>query len=245
MSSDAENYGGFFQFPLCLLAWKLPFADIMGRAIHYGVVSFLDKTDDGQNWRRNQTTREDALKKAQKVIGFTGGDIDRMIEQASEARFFTNQWSGFGRKTCDVRVRKDLVFGARDDKEPTEREFRILAGIFSAIGAKPYVKIGWLSVQCRAAGWLSTPPPITPDLPCGPVYPRGQIERTLAELLARSLVSGVTYRRGERYWSNRLTREQLWDAIKVRKLRRLQARSVHAASDAEKSAAIKEALGRP
>jgi len=245
MSSDTENYGGFFQFPLCLLAWKLPFAHILGRAIHYGVVSFLEKTADGENWKRTFATRNDALKKAQKVIGFENGNMETMIAEHQETENFVYAWREAGRKTCDVRVRQDLVFDARDAGDLTEREFRILAGIFSAIGAKPYVKIGWLSVQCRAAGWLSTPPPIRPDLPCGPIYPRGQIERSLSELLARSLVVGVTYRRGERYWSHRLTRDQLWDAVKARKLRRPQARSAHAAGDAEKSAAIKQALGTP
>jgi hypothetical protein len=242
MSSDAENYGGFFQFPLCLLASKAPFEDILTRAIRYGVVSFLDKTDEDGDWRETEATRDDALKKAQNVIGFDWGNIDRMIEGHEGAEEFVYVWRQSHRKTCDVRVRNDLMFGARDDGEPTERELRILTGIFSAIGDKPCVKICWQSIQCRAAGWLTTPPADTQGLPVGPIYSRGQIERTIAELVARNLVACVTYRRGERFWSHRLTRDELWKAVQDRKLQRARVRAERAAHDAVASAAIKQAL---
>jgi hypothetical protein len=224
--------------------------------MHYGTIFFLDKTANSENWRRNQTTRADALKKAQNVIGFTGGNIDLFIQDASEVKNFAIMWRQAGRKTCDVRVRKDLMFGTRDDQELSERECRVLLGLYSAIGAKPYVKVGWLSIQCRAAGWLTTPPttpsaddgfppPKVPDIPCGPIYSRGQVERTLSELLARNLVACVTYRHGERYWSNRSTREELWKAVENRKLHRAQVRAERAAHDAKVSEAIKRSLGVP
>jgi hypothetical protein len=137
------------------------------------------------------------------------------------------------------------MFECRDDDEPTERELRVLLGIFSAIGAKSYIKVGWQSIRCRAAGWLTTPPADMADLPCGPIYSRGQIERTLAELLVRNLIIGATYRRGERYWSNRLTRDELWQAVQNRKLHRAQIRAERATHNAEQSAAIKQVLEIP
>jgi hypothetical protein len=211
--------------------------------MHYGVVAFLAKTANGENWRRTHASREDALKKAQNVIGFTGGNIDNMIFLADQADVFLCSWRQAGRKTCDVRVRKDLMFGTRDDAELSEREFRVLAGIFSAVGAKHYIKIGWQSIQCRAAGWLTTPPAPAPNMPCQPLYPRGQIERTIAELVARNLVACVTYRRGERYWSHSLTRDQLWQAVQAKKVKRAQVRAERAARDAQASLTIKQVLG--
>ncbi len=236
-----EPYGGFFQFPLCLLAapgdWQ---GEIIHRLFAYGVVSFLDKTEEG--WRRTFATREDGMKKAQKVIKFSGGDIGKLMAFHSAGENFTNVWERAGRKTCEVRMRKDLYFSARDQNEPSERELRVLLGIYSAIGAKSYVKIGWQSIQCRTAGWLTTPPPKTPDLPCGPMYSRRQIDYTIAGLLVSKLVASVTYRRGERYWSHRLSADELLQAVINRKQYRQRVRAERAARDAQASAAIKPTL---
>ena len=136
MSVDPKNYGGFFQFPLCLLAAQDDFHEVIERAMNYGIVHFLDKTGEGKDWRGDQAARADALKKAQNVIGFTGGDIDYFIRQADKAENFLHEWRRANRSTCEVRVRKDFMYGARDKGEPTDREFRILAAIFSAMHAR-------------------------------------------------------------------------------------------------------------
>ena len=238
--SDEVSNGGFFQFPLCLLAMPGSFEQAMGRAIDYGIVSFLDKTDIG--WRDDRKSRERAYEKAKDVIGFEGGNIETTISRSLEAIEFLESWKVSGRKTCDVRIRTDLAFDARNGEALTEREARVLFGIYSAIGAKEYVKIGWLSIQCRAAGWLRTPPKNVSGLPAGRIYPRGQIERSIDVLLERNLVACVTYNKGERYWSHRNTSEQLWGYVSQRKLKAHQVHQARAARDAAESAKIRQAV---
>jgi len=238
--SNEEPSGGFFQFPLCLLAMPGSFEQAMGRVIDYGIVSFLDKTDIG--WREDRKSRERAYEKAKNVIGFKGGNIETTISRSLEAIEFWESWRVSGRKTCDVRIRTDIAFDAQNGEALTEREARVLFGIYSAIGAKEYVKIGWLSIQCRAAGWLRTPPINGSGLPVGPIYPRGQIERTIGVLLDRNLVARITYNKGERYWSHRNTGEQLWGFVSQRKLKARQVRQARAARDAAESAKILQAI---
>ena len=239
MSEHPEPYGGFLQFPLCLLAQSGDFWATLVRTSAYAVVSFLNKTEGSNSWQSTPDSREDALSKARKVIVFKLGDIDEMIKGHNAANKFLSEWKSKGRKTCEVRLRTDIMISFFAG-HITEREFRILCGLFSGIGAKPYAKLGWLSIQCRAAGWLSTPA-ATEGVA---LYPRGQIERTLTELQIRNLVRCVTYKRGERYWSHSLSREELEQAVKKRKLRRDQFLSERAARNDRLSAEIDKALPR-
>jgi hypothetical protein len=217
MSARENSRGGFYQFPLCLLAQTVPFEHLLNSCLRHGVCWYLDTTYQG--WRSTTRSKlEGAFDEARTTIGFTGGATADFIATHTEAQRFIDRWQDvLKRKTAFVRLRtSDLHFDVRDKGILSEREWRILAAIFSAIGDKPMVRLGWERIQCRAAGWL-TPPPLGAK-PCGPLYPRGQIERSLRELLDRGYLFGATYRRGERWWSNRLSHEELRGKILERKL---------------------------
>jgi hypothetical protein len=230
-----EPHGGFFQFPLCLLAQSAPFPDLLVLCFQFGVCHFLDETK-GSDWRDSQRKREAALAEAGSVIKFRGGNIQSFLAGHARAGQFEDDWRARGRKTCWVRLRKDLFFHVRESNMLSEREWRVLAAIFSAIGDKDMVRIGWQGIQSRAAGWL-TPPP-GGAVPVGPLYPRGQIERSIRELLDRRFVYAVTYRRGERWWTHRHNNAELWKLVEERKLRRPQAEGKRRQCDRHFSAEI-------
>jgi len=217
MSASPETQGGFYQFPLCLLAQTLPFETLLNQVFRWGVCRYLDQKH-GECWRAaNQ--REAAMVEARELISFTGGSFEDFSARHAEAEKFVKRWRGeWQRRTAFVRFRSsDLHFLVRDKQILSEREWRILAAVFSALGDKPMVKLGWKSIQSRAAGWLTPPPPGA--TPCGSLYSRDQIERSLKHLLDRGYVFGATYRRGERYWTNRDNQEGLRAEIEKRKLR--------------------------
>lgn len=216
MNASPQRTGGFYQFPVCLLAQAIPFPDLLNQCFHYAVCRFLDTTESPK-WRA-VNKRGTALKKAAATIGFQRGDARHFIENHDIAQRFIESWTlTSGRKTAWVRFRtEDLHFEVRDHRILSERDWRVLAAVYSALGDKEMVRLGWQRIQCRAAGWL-TPPPAGAK-PCGPLYPRGQIERSLRKLLDRGYLFGATYRRGERWWTNRLKHEQLRAKIAERKL---------------------------
>jgi hypothetical protein len=209
--------GGFYQFPLCLLAQDLVFKDLLISSFQHGVCWYLDTKHP--EWRSTSRSKLNvAFDEARATIRFTGATPEHFIATYTKSQRFINHWQHvLHQKTAFVRFRtSDLYFETRDKGILSERDWRILAAIFSALGDKPMVRIGWERIQCRAAGWLTPPPPGAK--PCGPLYPRGQIERSLSELLDRGYVFGATYRRGERWWSNRLNHEELRSKILERKL---------------------------
>jgi|GEM_PF-4324772 len=221
------DHGKFFQFPLCLLAEQRNFTDLLNRCFQFGIAHYLDKQEPG--WAASKQSHAAAHERAQLVIGFSGGDPARAIEIHKSVSDFEREWKSAGRKTCWVRLRTDIHFDVRDDEVLSERDWRVLCAVYSAIGDKPMVRIGWKRIQSRAAGWL-TPPPANARL-CGLLYPRGQIERSLSKLIDRGFVFAATYKHGERFWSHRLNYQELWAEVKARKLRKYSAAMVRRKAD--------------
>lgn len=235
--NDAPSRGGFIQFPLALLAVQAPFEDILDGAFSYAVVEFIDKTREPGAPRFRDlpaSDRDEQVEKARNVMRFTGGNAGWFLKHHKSSSDQAERWVSRMGPTCSVRLRNDLFFGARKEKEPTERELRILLGIYSVIGAKPYAKVGWPMIQARAAGAMRPPADGIPEEYRGPLYSRGQIDRTCAELIARGLVVQFTFNKGERFWSNKLSRSELAEKIEHRKLRRVR----HAAAQRQDDAAV-------
>lgn len=214
----------------------MPFREMLNLSFYSGVCHFLDSTE-GLEWREwSAAKRESALQQARDTIIFTRGHATTMLKGSKSVAEIDQHWRAMGHKTCWVRVRTDIFFDVRDRDALSEREWRVLCALYSAIGDKPMAKIGWKIIQYRAAGWLTSPPPVA--MPFRPAYSRGMIERSLAELVARNLVMVATYRRGERFWTHRHDQTALWELIKERKLKRPMAMALRKQSDQRGSAAI-------
>lgn len=242
MSTDDGKQGGFYQFPLCLLAQTIPFQELLQQCFGWGVVHYLDKKF-GESWRNQSAKKqEEAISQARVAMNFARGSASDYVGRFTVAQRFSDEWQrSHGQKTAFVRFRTaDLYFHVRDQEIFSERDWRVLAGVYSALGDKRTVTIGWERIQFRAAGWLTRPK--LGATACGPLYPRGQIDRSLRELLDRRYLFGLTYRHGERWWSNRLKHEELWHEIKEIKLRAAQPaqrRKIDLDGDARVEAALK------
>jgi hypothetical protein len=238
--SDQDGRGNFFQFPLCLLAQNLPFAELLDLSIRFGIGHYLDKTNS--NWRATQRSREAGMASARSVVSFTNGSSSAIISGHAEVARLESEWRAAGRKTSWVRLRSNFFFDMRNECSFSERDWRVLCGLYSAIGDQPMVKIGWEGIQRRAAGWLTRPPP--GGKPCGPMYPRGQVEGSLAKLVKRTLVFVATYKRGERFWSHRLNQDEIWTKIGERKSRTAHKVHERTALDALRSAELQQKLSQ-
>jgi hypothetical protein len=225
----ADDFGNFLQWPLCLLARQVPFTQILNEAFSYAVAHYLDKTQ-GRDWRTVEN-RAQAIDAARDVMGFDYGDAEQIIAAHESASLFLADWEALGRTTYGVRMRTDIFLSAHaagEERTLSERDFRVLAAVYSAIGAKPVAKIGWQGIQRRAAGLLSE----LVGVAAGPRYPRHQIEYTLKRLVDRRFVYVATYNRGERWWSHRLDHEGIWAQIEKRKTahrERARADAMHSA----------------
>lgn len=244
--TNESGYGGFLQFPLCLIASKgRPFHVLMNEAFALGVVNFIDKSRNkpGLDFLDSDgLEQEAALKAARSVIKFSGGGVSSIAENARRAETKISQWTAKFGPTAQVRIRTDLLLGAlHEDGDFTEREFRVLLGLYSAIGAKDFAKVTWHAVRDRASGWIRSSSLLAgPDR--GPAYSRGQIDRALAELIARKCVSSATYNRGERFWSNSLSPDELWARVCQRKLWRRDVLAEQRERDALQSGALVRSL---
>lgn len=239
-----ETTGGFFQFPLCLIGRTGDFPDILRQCFYYGVVQFLDESrEDGYPPLQHLCAKdkEDQMNKARKVMNFQNGSAEDFIRGHKEAAKMLSVWQAQRGKGCTVRLRTDLMFAVVKG-DITEREMRVLLGIYSMIGAKPYSKIGWPMIQARAAGHMSPAAILAPDATGGPLYSRGQIDRTCVELIDRGLVTCATYKRGERFWTHRLESEELWKLIEQRKIKKARSNAEKALTDLSRSAQIDAAI---
>src|SRR5690606_9880742 len=136
---DQAKDGGFFQFPLCWLAQDLPFRVLLDKMIDYGVCHYLDvrEIDDESDepdwpvpWRKHGL--KDAYDHARDMIRFTGGSPQTAVRSHAEVAKFESAWEAAGRKTYPVRIRSDIYFSVCNG-ELSERDFRVLCAVFSAI----------------------------------------------------------------------------------------------------------------
>jgi hypothetical protein len=245
---ESKKKGGFFQFPLFLLAQPLSFRELLMRSFHYGVCHYLDIREENEDeppdwgipWRGSAAARKTAFDQAHHKIGFSGGDVNAMIQNHAIVAQIEDARRQQGRKTATIRLRTNIHLDTLNESALSERDWRVLCAVFSAIGDKPFVEIGWQRIAWRAAGWLS--PVNSQTKPCGPLYPRGQIERSLSKLVAREFVRVFTYRRGERFWSHRCTHDQLLADVAAMKTKRAKAAAERKRLDQQQSQLIHASL---
>lgn len=211
---DDDQKGGFVQFPLCLLATRDPLEEWMMRAFRYAVVHFINQT------KTDEETFVESLERARKMIQFKGGLAGEFQDCYFECIRNIAEWTNAHGKTFPTRIPTDWIIDTRNTEMLSEIQLRLLLGINSLIGMKKYVKAGYPMLQARAAGWLR---PLTASELCmtkhiGSIYSRGQIDRACRELVARGFIKTFTFNRGERWWTNKMTAEELAMAIAQLKL---------------------------
>jgi hypothetical protein len=151
----------FIQFPLCALA--LPDDGLLERIISYGFVEAGFKamrklSDDERRERCRELGLPISLRDSWELAVRLGAEIcgirpgSRALERHGELQRHYEDWTSRHGREPFVRIRKDFCFKAHDGDGLTVREFRVLAAIYSSIGADPYRAVTERVVRVRAIG---------------------------------------------------------------------------------------------
>jgi hypothetical protein len=152
IAAMGENKG-YFQFPLCLLAFGEDYKERLQSIVSYGVCE--------QARRRNpkfpRSARNGSLDEAASFLGVTIGSHDSTIRRWKEAARFVSQWESRYGKDARVRIATSLLWEAHNNSGVSYREFSILCAINSIIGNGRFVpkRITEPSIRVRAAGFKS------------------------------------------------------------------------------------------
>lgn len=198
---NEECKGRFVQFPLSLLAASGDFRMVMDDATSYAIQRLI-KSLDPDDYRSGEAL----IEHARRVVGFSGGNLERIASEALRAHHFAAAFEQTEHKPATVRIPTDYAFEMRNG-EWSESESRVFIAVASAIGCKPYARLGWEHAALRAAGYVR-PKRTTPPLQ---LMTRNQVEYALRRLEDRNLLTHFTLNRGVRYWAfpNVCSREEI------------------------------------
>lgn len=128
-----------------------------------------------------------------------------------------------------VRIKSDFLWKTftpdRVDSPMSVREFLVLCAVYAAVGNKTYAKASLQMLRRYAAGY-----PKEQDFQAA-LLQKGagstflsvrQLRKTLDDLEANGFFAKFTFNRGECFYSNRLSRQELREAVEKRKLRKVQ-----------------------
>jgi hypothetical protein len=144
---------GYFQFPLCLLAFRSDYKDRLQHIVCYCLCEHAQWLN-----RNSANTSEDAaLEEAAKFLHVSVPSRDATIDRWKAATRFIRQWQGRYGRDASVRIATALLWEAHNNTGLTYREFSILCAINSVIGKRRSVprRITEPSIRVRAAGFKS------------------------------------------------------------------------------------------
>lgn len=250
--------GKYFQVPICLLAYGDSVQDRLTAIIRWGCLqvgrtqwpklSEADKAKLCRTWGATPSLRDFNPKDMWHCIFMlgaitTGVDVFRLqtaIATANAVDDFVTDYEGRGGIDATVRIKRDLVFEARDNKGVDYRELSVLAAIYSVIGRRRQpVRITRQTLIYRALGYRSQ---AIMDAELGSrkdgakPLTEWQLRTTLRHLVERHFVQSHTYGQRQTYFGVGMTRkefrEQLIELKTWRAARelgdRLEAKSINA-----------------
>jgi hypothetical protein len=145
---------GYFQFPLCLLAFRNDYKDRLQHIVCYCLCEHAQRLN-----RNSGNAPEDAaLEEAAKFLHVNVPSPEVTIDRWKAATRFIRQWQGRYGRDASVRIATALLWEAHNNTGLTYREFSILCAINSVIGNRRSVprRITEPSIRVRAAGFKSS-----------------------------------------------------------------------------------------
>lgn len=230
----------YFQFPLCALSFCATEKERLEHIISFGFIEagiamykkldteirkekaeqFAADSGTPNDYKRSYDYHVAAMIGA-KEIGVIPNNLVYSMQRWTEMSEFRNQFHTRHGNDVLVRIKKDLVFEARDDNGISYRELSILCAVYSCIGAteKP-VRITKATIQNRMLGYKSAKV-MKAEIKsrkdsAKPLTPR-QIGYTLDSLDERKFFARARPNERQTYFSHRLTEEELHDALFKRK----------------------------
>lgn len=161
----SKQEGGFIQFPLCILAAPLPFKEIMNWALAHATTVLMESYPEYGDidfecfGDIEEMTLEDLHSRAMKAIGYSGGGYRCTQSTVGQIREFIasmDRHYGNSNEAPFVRIPTGYFFDMYNGAW-RENEARIYIAIASAIGRKPYTRLGWNMIARRAAGYVKSP----------------------------------------------------------------------------------------
>jgi hypothetical protein len=252
----------YFQFPLCALSFGENAYARLNAILDYSVVEagsklFRKLTVAEQNEflrgklasRRNRggVGPYDGLRHAAfygaHVIGVIYHDLDAVIERHKAMRLHICDFVSRCEADAQVRIKKDWLFKARDERGISYREFSVLCGIFSAIGDKEQAHVTRDRIRRCALGYR-TAAIMQAELPhradnAQPLTER-QLRDTIERLHQNKFFARCTVARRITYYSIRLDNEALRKKVFEIQTYKAFHRATLAAQDEMLTKAIKE-----
>jgi hypothetical protein len=211
----------YFQFPICLLAFGrgTEWSKRIDAIIDYSIIEFAIANEIvGKQESSGRPTvpvtiakREEVIEKLRDRLGFSGGKLENLIENWSRcAEFISAYQKAFPRSLGLVRMRTDICWDSRNgtDGGLSEREFRILAAIYSAIGQKQFSQITRDAIINRAAGCVSRAV-FSQWGGKAPAYSAKEVCRTVDDLEAAGWFRTCVFNRRQKFFTHSLTDAEL------------------------------------
>lgn len=159
--------GHFLQFPLCVLAMKHDPKGIANYILSYGMVAAgravllkfdpdkrVEKCEIFKLSKKKVDSWELAAHLGGEQCNMTVGSAEASVTRYHAAAAHVEKWESKYGTSPLVRLTTNIVFELRDGGQISWREFRVLAGLYSVIGAKPFPVIIPLSmIEARHCGF--------------------------------------------------------------------------------------------
>ncbi len=194
----SETKEPFLQFPLGALAVKsTDWKDSLQHILSFCLVRVGDGIEDVDN-------ESAKIERAASVLHVKlNGSLGRIRDQARAVRML-----GYGYGTdAEVRIAHRIFWACHNDGAPTWNEFRVLCGIYSAIGNKPFARCSIDSLRMRSAGCRKAA--LYSPKTHLPLLGEKEVRLCVDRLWLGGFFARFTYRRRLTFYSHRLTADAL------------------------------------
>ena len=237
---------GYFQFPLCLLAFGKDYKERLEYIVSYCLYEQARRT----NAKFSRPAGKTSLDAAATFLGVTIGSHQSTTFRWKEADRFVCGWEQRNGKDALVRIGTTLLWEAYNATGVTYREFSLLCAINSIIGSRSTpMRITEPSILIRAAGFKSWKIAKTELLSDESRKKRlltpYQVRYTLERLHERRFFARARVGAKKVKYMLRVSDDQLRAMLLHREPYRLQFKAERAKSDAELRKAIRSAKQRP
>jgi len=242
----------YFQFPLCLLAFNRGDlrASLSGAAITWSIdaISKSDRIRDPptmnaswkNGWRRSWSADRRTVAAAA-MLNVRLGSRGRWESELSATMSFLRNFEGRFGTDRQVRLAADIVWECIHGKV-AERDIRVLASVFAALGVRPYRRITLDEIIHGASGCKSSS---VFEQWSGRIEPlsRDQVRYTLDGLEGRKLFVRFTFRHRQTFYASAgMGRDALIAAVTKAKLAKATA-VARRVSDSAASNAVLARIG--
>ena len=138
----------FFQFPLCLLQLNVSAGELVQHIADYCLA------DRGQKLREGGDIGEQ-MKAAKEHLHISGGSDDGTMQTYHALLQHQRQYEQRAGPDVLVRLRRDIIWTGLNEGGLSMREFRVLTGLYAAIGGKSYGPVALERLRYLAAGYKS------------------------------------------------------------------------------------------